>query len=92
MTTDGSEEAIDCMVNWMTSVACISHDHLQSDDPTEARTSKRVMGQKTAVSRRQRDDNDRVDRSALARIGGGGFDNQGRHYTVHRVKALRQSL
>jgi len=65
MTTDGSEEAIDCVVNLITSVACISHDHLQSDDPTEARTSKRVMGQKTAVSRRQRDDSDRVDRSAL---------------------------
>ena len=92
MTTDGSEEAIDCVVNLITSVACISYDHLQSDDPTEARTSKRVMGQTTAVSRRQRDDSDRVDRCALARICGRGLDNQRTHYTVHRVKALLHSL
>ena len=34
LTTAGSEEVTDCVINLITSVACISHDNLQSVDPT----------------------------------------------------------
>lgn len=53
MTTAGSEEAIRCVINLITSVACISHRNRQSVDPTGGSLSVSLCSVGLDTGRRQ---------------------------------------